>query len=331
MEELGDFLGLSDRLWQETEYNEQSDGLEVSEILQDKALTDVETGKIANADIAPWLSQDISIAGDNKSRGTTVTRIVWLMRNVGTSPWQCVISKSNHDLILERLGLKRARQLVPDGNIICLPAGHRHSDEQSFALSTTARFVLVWTYNLRTSTTDVIWSCDNEYAPPPKIRDILVCQKRLARHPMFMAFVAAIFISQHIQDAIESTRIDINQVENRTKHNPFHPSNRPMAEGSYASLSAMMSASATHLAGTETDSATLCEILDSLSGYQWPQSIERPEWTDKIVQEVDSCTGILKQRLKAQKHKTHFLSRRADIQLNAVSHISDCFIALIGF
>lgn len=326
MEGLGDFLEKSDRLWQETKYNEQSDGFEVSELFQDEALTKLETGRITNGEILPWLDQRIPIAdGDNKSHGTM--RIVWLNRTVGPTPWEHEISKSNYELLLERLDLKEARQLVPDGGIICLPAEYRHSKKQSFALSTTAHFILVWTHNLVTNSTEVIWSGDDEYLPSPKTRNILECQKRLARHPMFMAFVAAMVISQNIQDAIESLRIEINQVENRTRHSPFHPSTRPIAAGSYASLSAMMSASATHSAGTETDSATLRRILDSLSGYQWLQGVERPEWAEKIVKEVDGCVEILKERLKAQENKLSYLSRRADIQLNAVSYISDCFTA----
>lgn len=79
--------------------------------------------------------------------------------------------------------------------------------------------------------------------------------------------------------------------------------------------------------GTETDSATLRRILDSLSGYQWLQGVERPEWAEKIVKEVDGCVEILKERLMAQENKLIYLSRRADIQLNAVSYISDCFTA----
>lgn len=323
MEELGDFLESSDGLWRGTKYNEQNDGFEVSEIFQDGASTKLETAKIANVDILPWLSQRISIASDSKSQGTTITRIVWLKRTVGTHPWECEISKRNYELILEHLELKEVRQLVPDGNIICLPAGYRHSNMQSFALSTTAHFVLVWTHNLRTNSTEVIWLGDDEYVPSPKIRNVLGCQKRLARHPMFMAFVAAIIISQYIQDAIESVRIEINRVENRTKHSSFHPSTRPVAAGSYASLSALMSASATHLIGIETESATLREILNSLLRFQWPQNIERPNWAEKIIQEVDICVEILKQRLKAQEHKIRFLSRRADIQLNSVSYISN--------
>ncbi len=330
MEGLGDFIEISERLLQETKYKEQNNGFEVSEMFQHEASIKLETERITSVGILPWLNQRIPIADeDDKSRGTM--RIVWLNRIVGTNPWECETSKSNQELLLERLELKRARQLVPDGGIICLPGEYRRSKKQSFALSTTAHFVLVWTHNLVTNSTEVIWSGDDEYVPSPRIRNVLESQKALARHPMFMAFVAAIFISQCTQDAIESIRIEINRVENRTRHSPFRPLTRPIAVGSYASLSAMMSASATRLAGTETDSRTLRGILDSLSGYQWPQGVERPEWAEKIIQEVVECVAILKQRLKAQENKLRYLSRRADIQLNAVGHISDCFTAQLGF
>ena len=331
MDGLSDFFGKSDLVHHyETQYNEQCDGFETSEIILHEALIKLETRRIADVDVVPWLNQRGAVGeSDNKSCG--IMRTVWINRDVNLYPWTCEISKSNQELILERFEVKRARQLVPDGGFICLPAeDRRHLNKQSFALSTTAHFVLAWTYNLTTNRTEALWWADNEYALSRRILNVLEYQKSLVRHPMFMVLVAAIIISQSSQDAIELNRDKINRVEHRTQHSHFHPSKRPIAAGSYASLSAMMSGSATHLAGIETTSGTLREILDALSEYQWPQDVEPPEWAGKVVKEVDECVKVLRQRLKAQELRIRYLSRRADVQLTAVGHLSDCLTARLG-
>jgi len=278
----------------------------------------------------PWLNQR-SIVADNNSKSFGGMRIVWANLDIGNYPWKCGIRKSNQELILELLELKRARQLVPDGGIICLPTKSRHnSKKQSFALSTTAHCVLVWTHNLVTNRTEAIWWGDDESVPSSSLKSVLGYQRKLVSHPMFMALVAAIVIYQATQDAVESIRDTINQVENRTKHSPFNPSLRSTAAGSYASLSAVISGSATHLAGKEMESSTLREILDSIMSYQWPEGIERPEWAEKVIEEVNDCVKILRQRLKAQELKLRYLSHRTNIQLTAVGPPSIFLTSILG-
>ncbi|KAL9633644.1 MAG: hypothetical protein Q9164_004579 [Protoblastenia rupestris] len=252
----------------------------------------LETRRIADVDIVSWLDQRGAV-GDSDKKSCGIMRMVWVNRDVNLYPWKCEISKRNQELVLERFEVKRARQLVPDGGFICLPAEDRQA----------------------------LWWGDNDYALSPRILNVLKYQTNLVGHPMFMALVAAIIILQSSQDAIELNRDKINRVEHRTQHSHFHSSKRPIAAGSYASLSAMMSGSATHLAGIETTSGTLREILDALSEYQWPQDVERPEWAGKVVKEVDECVKVLRQRLKAQELKIRYLSRRADVQLTALFNL----------
>ena len=85
----------------------------------------------------------------------------------------------------------------------------------------------------------------------------------------------------------------------------------------------MISGQITSLATVERDNTILRQVLDSLPEYQWPHGVERPEWLGKIVQEVDECVRVLVQRLKGQEIQTHYLLRRAEIQLTAVSHTFD--------
>lgn len=317
MDFLGDFFERSDLGLQETKYNEQADGVQISEISLDEAVSKIETRKIANLDIVQWVDRRIDYS-KNVQQAYNSMHIVWVTRNYTFDARSCDISKNNQDLILSRFKVKRVCQLVPDRGFICLPVGDRQpSSKQAFALSVSTGFILAWTHDLLTNRTDAVCWGDDIYNPAPKLQKALAHQKGLKRHPMFMAFIAAIVISQHIQDDLKFTREKVNQVESRTQHSPFGQTRT--AVGSYSSLSATMSAQSTSLATLERDSAVLQQVLKSLADYKWPQGIERPAWADKVIVEGSNCINILLKRLKAQELQNRYLTQRAKIQLTAVS------------
>lgn len=217
---------------------------------------------------------------------------------------------------------------MPYRSFICLLAGDRQpSKKQTFALCISAGFLLACTHNVTTNRTEAIKREDDIYDPAPRIRNVLESQKRLRRHPVFIAFVTATITSQYIQDALQSTREGINQVENRTRHRPFGSTRT--ATGSYASLSAMTSGQATSLATIERDSTIFWQTLGFLLEYHWLHTVERPGWVGKAVQEVDECVKILVQRLKDQEIRIRYSLRRAGNQLTAVSHTSNNFMTPI--
>ena len=158
--------------------------------------------------------------------------------------------------------------------------------------------------------------------PISATQKIMEHRRKLVRHPMFIAFVVAICISQSIRASIEAIREKVNQVENRTQHCHSSLLSYSVAAGSYASLSAMMSGNSTSLSLLEGRSQTLHVILDTISEYRWPQDVEKPSWTEAAEKEIDECVTILKKRLRGQEDRFRYLSRRTDIQLNAVSYLS---------
>lgn len=294
-------------------FNEKIDGFEASEIYSHEGSIKVETRKISDDDVVPWLNQRVD----------DIVRMVWIKRDIKTTidPWEDDISKKNQDLVLKYFDLKKAYQLGADGLLVCLPVEDRHGlNKQHFVLGMSGhKGILVWTHDFMTNRTEALWNGDHIFLPFSLVRPVLECQKQLARHPMFLALVAAICISQSTQAMIEPICNKINQVENRTQHGPPNLLTRPTVEGNYAALSAMMSGSATHLAGFEGRIQNLRDIFDSISGYKWPHGLEQPEWAEAVVKDVDQCVSILKKRVKGQEQRIRYLSHRADIQLTAVS------------
>lgn len=318
MDSLGEIL---DNLnGHDAEYNEQYDGFETSRIFSNGASFNYKTEKVTNNEIVPWLNQS-KVAGDGHDENNDIQRVVWIDRNVANEPWKFEIIKSNEDLILERFDLKGIYQVIGDGAFICAPMKDiQHSKKQRFALSISTHLALIaWTYDLKTNRTEAIWwTSDN--MPAPVMRTVSEHQKRLARHPMFLAFIIAICTSQSIQHLTESIRYKISKVEGRTQHSHLSARSCAVAEGSYASLSAMMSASATRLASLEGRSGALHEILDIISTYRWPSGVDRPEWAEPVFSAVDECVQIMRKRTRGQDMRIRYLKRRAEIQLTTVCH-----------
>lgn len=320
MDGLGEILHILNHLSMRR-YNEQHDGIETSKIFSENGSVESETRQITNVDVEPWLNQRKPV-GEGDDDSGDILRIVWVCRDgINTHSCRYEIKKSNEDRILEQFDVKTIHRLVTDGAFICLPANSAHqSSKQYFALAISGHIaVLVWAHNSTTNTTEAIWWGNNSYMPITVVQKVLEHQKKLARHPMFMALVVAICLSQSIQDLAESIRGTVNRVESRTQHCHLTLRSRAIAQGSYASLSAMMSASATRLGSIGGLIGTLSDILDSISAYHRPQGAQEPEWTETVVTEVNEYVSILRKRQQGQERRISYLTRRAEIQLNTVS------------
>lgn len=307
-------------------YNEKIDGFKTFEIYAQEGLAKLRNRRISDHDVVSWLNRSDVIHGSK----CDIVRMILVRRQANSTcqPWESEISKKNIDLILEYFDLKKSNQLIADGSIIYLPLEDRHgSNKQHSILALFGHTgVLTWTYDLMTARTDVLWYGNDPLFPFSVVGPVLESQKNLARHPMFMALVAALCISQATQSMIEPICEKINQVENRTQHSPANLLRGNIAEGNYAALSAMMSGCATRLAAFKGRMQNLDDIFQSISDYRWPQRIQRPGWAETVDNELDECVSILKQLKKGQEQRICYLSQRADIQLTAVSYFSDSYL-----
>lgn len=301
-------------------YNEKIDGFEAFEIYPHAGRTELRNRKISDDDVVPWLNR----SDVNTEKPCDIMRMVLVRRIIESTcePWKDQITRRNMDLILEYFDLKNCYQLIADGSIIYLPLKNRHRSNKHHSIL--ALFghtgVFIWTYDFITARTEVLGCGNDPLFPFSLISPVLDSQKKLARHPMFMALVAALCISSATQLLLEPICEKINRVENRTQHSPANLLSRRIAEGNYAALSAMMSGCATRLAAFKGRMQNIDDIFQSISEFKWPQDIERPEWLETVDAELDECISILKRRTRGQEERICYLSQRADIQLTAVSH-----------
>lgn len=306
--------------WPGMKYDEKVDGFEALEMYAHEGLTKVRTMKISDDDAVSWLDRS-EVVDDNNA---DFLRLVWIKRGSKRliDPWETEITKENEDLVLKHFDLKNTHRIAADGSLICLPVEDQQElNRQHFAVAMFGyTCTLIWTHHLRTSRTDAVLYDNNSLLQLSSIIPVLESQKRLARHPMFLAFVIALFFSQWTQIMVGPISDKINQVENRTQHCPATLLSGNSAEGDYAALSAMMSGCATRLACVGGRLQNLEDILDSITGYTWPQIIEQPEWAETIAKAVNECVSVMKRTIKGQEQRVRYLTHRADIQLNAVSH-----------
>lgn len=300
-------------------YDEKSDGFEVFEIYPHEGLTELRNRKISDDDVVPWLNRsDVTT-----KKSCDIMRMILVRRIIESTceAYEDRISKKNLDLILEYFDLKDSYQLVADGSIVCLPLKNRHNPNKQHSVLALFGYtgVLIWTYDFITARTEVLGCGDDPLFPFSVIGPVLKSQKKLVRHPMFMALVAALCISQATQSLLEPICEKINRVENRTQHSPANLLSRTIAEGNYAALSEMMSGCATRLAAFKGRMRNIHDIFESMAEFQWPQGIEKPEWAETVDIELHECLSGLQRIVRGQEERICYLSQRADIQLTAVS------------
>lgn len=324
MDGLGKLLEILEP--RKVKYNEQCDGLEVSEIISQGNSIKYQSRRIPNGDVVPWLNQRETIGDGKKSdHDGEIIRVVWVPFKV-TILTEFDINEESLNLILKDFEVKKMFSLVADGTIISWPIKDYGEvrNKQCFALGIFGYCgVLIWTHDLTTSQTKAVWcGSDSEMLPFALIRQVLEHLKDLARHPMFMALVAVTSISQVARAMIETIRDQINEVENRTRHCPPGLLRCRNIVGSYTCMSATMSGCATRLVYFQTQIQLSREIFDEILGYIWPHGVERPQGAEKVAREIDDCISLLQKRLEGKERRIRYLSQRANAQLTAVSNLT---------
>lgn len=296
----------SSRLW-------LKEDLQVSNILLFNESLSVETKSILNADLVPWVDGFAS-SGDRDSI-TGVTRIVWMVRDYETTFTK--LSSENLRYLFDHFELQRARNLVR----YCLEIwGEKLSPtkKQSFALRYHGGLAMAWNYDFLTNKTEAVFEGGLPWSLT--LQDVIQSQQRLGLHPLFMGLVVVMAALRDLMDKFHNIDVEIGSVESRTRHNVMLTGRA--AAGSYTFLSTKMSGQAQAAALCEEQHALMLQNLDWLSEFQWPQDVERPSWLARVAEGVDECSHLLRKSLKTLEPHMRLLSKRADIQLTAVSHTS---------
>lgn len=314
MDALSKYLEESDPDFNKPEYDEQHDGFEISEVHQENGAAFFSTKRINDSMVASWL--DVLSEVDDKTSQKHLV-VVWIKGNVSVWPWNVEIRRETESLILERLQLKQARQIIPvSGGLVRLPENSK--SRHTFALYMFERFILVWTHDMSTGRTVAVCWNDETWFPRSDFENVIEQQAALAKHPMYVGYCAAISMTRQHEGDIESNRNSIIGVEARTSHNTFYK-NWTAAEGSLAALSAEMSGCTQYLACTVKELDIMREVLDLVMDDEWTTSSGPPGCADGAPEDLKGCALVLRQRLEAQQREIRYVTRRAEVQLTAVS------------
>ena len=316
MDALSKYLEESDPDLEKAEYDEKHDGFDISEIHQENGTPHFSTKRINDLMAASWLD-GLSKVNDSTDRKSGHSAIIWINGNVSVWPWNVEIKRETESLILERLQLKQARQIIPvSGGFVRLP---QHSKSRhSFALYMFERFILVWTHDMSTGRTVAICWNDETWFPRSDFENVIEQQATLVKHPMYVGYCAAISMTRQHEGDLERNRNSIIGVEARTAHNTFYK-NWTAAEGSLAALSAEMSGCTQYLACTDKELDIMREVLELVMDDEWTASRGRIDCANGALQELKRCASVLRQRLEAQRREIRYVTRRAEVQLTAVS------------
>ena len=147
------------------------------------------------------------------------------------------------------------------------------------------------------------------------------CYRSLSHHALFPAILASEFLAC-LTDRDICQEVDIvEKVENRTRFHLRRGSGFGVAEGSYASLSARMSGTASLMAGLERVAQVFHKALDLNQSHEnHCPAREVNQEGNGYVYDMQSCVIRLRDRLLMQEVQIKFLNRRAEIQLTAVSN-----------
>ena len=316
MDALSKYLEESDPDFQHVEYDTEHDGFEISEIYQENGTANFNTQRIDDSMAALWLDK-LSEVDDGVDHDSRQSVIIWIKGNVSVWPWNIEIRPETESLILERLQLKRARQIIPvSGGFVHLPENSK--SRHSFALYLFERFILVWTHDMNTGRTVAICWNDEIWFPRSDFEKVIEQQAALAKHSMYFGYCAAISMTRQHEGDIERNRNRIIGVEARTSHNTFYKT-WTAAEGSLAALSADMSGCTQYLACTDKELDIMREVLDIAMEDQWTASSGQLGSAHGALEDLKRCALILRQRLEEQRREIRYVTRRAEVQLTAVS------------
>ena len=297
-------------------FSEKPDELEVIEIRPSHSSYELHSTPILDANLGLWLNKNSL----DETEAPALLRLVWVpkLRNL-----QFDTRKSSIDAVLKNFELEEAYRYSFTFPAIFAPIPARqteHSNTLAFSLGVDADFGGAWKHDVTSGRTEgVFWGHDWVHE---RMWHIMNKTEEWARHPLFLALVASIMLGNRADQVSNAQDFKINAVENRTRYHGFLNTGAESAEGDYTSLSQRMSGCAGTLALVERNHRIITEFLDDISLCSKRYDVSDDPSLTKIRLEMEDCVETLKRKLKMQKIRLDLQSRRLEIQLTAVSHIS---------
>ena len=301
--------------------NNGCENFKATEIHLHERSLQLRTKLVQDKAILPWL-QTYMDPSKPENEPSALFRVVWVPLRKEPRPWVLDIRKSHIDRILDSFGIKTVHKYSFTGpaGFMSLPAAAGDSDRLQCSVFMPDLFAMTWTHNLSTGKTEAL--CWGDEWVMKTTLDVLVHQQKLARRPMFPALLAGMMLGHLLDRDLHRHNRTVAETENRTRYHPWRNTPVGIAEGSYASLSARMSGCAAALAGLERICKLLHETLDATCAYPQRQQTSDDDM-ETTVFDSGECVEVLRKRLHMQEVQICYLARRVEIQLRAVSTISN--------
>ena len=300
-------------------FNEQSEGLDVSEIWSFHPSNELQTTHIPDFDVGSWLTKGTP----HETEASTLLRLVWVRLHKDVRPWQLNIRKSSLDAVLGKLKIEEAYRysFTSPGTFAVMPVHRtRLSNTLVFSLCMPDLFAVVWTHDAVSGRTEGVCWADDWISEV--MQDVVSHLKGWAQHPLFLALAVSVMLGHLLDRDLDREVKSIAAVENRTRYHGFKHTSVGIAEGDYALLSERMSGCAVSLAGLERIFKVLDDFLGEISTHMQRHGVKDDPNLENVNQNVNESVETLKRRLKMQNIQIDYLSRRVEIQLRAVGNAS---------
>lgn len=322
MTDIFDYLGRTNTLWKEHKFGNVHT-IDVSEIPRPGSGGSRETPShrtLRTDELEHWLSAH-----------TSVLQMVWVEHD--TASQRSKISSRAASSIFSAFGLEVAYKY----SRTCFSGAAQVSSRASpgdrsgsFAFSYYPKMILLWAYDVAKRSTRGICFAGRD--------QILVFKELLNEHwlplsqPMTIGFLASLVLGGEVDRAQKDIKTEVSKVEVRTGCHRWHNRSEDPAPEDLAVLFARMSGSATKTASISKKIGILQELGNFCLVHiaeTFPQSVDDNSEAnddgnhtqDKYeIYKLQIYISLVQKRAKMQQVNADLITRRIDIQLNAVSN-----------
>lgn len=322
MTDIFAYLGRTNELWKKHNFDD-ADTIDVSEIPRPGSGGSRETPShrtLSTDELEHWLSTH-----------TSVLQMVWVEHD--TAKQRSNISRDAKSSIFSAFGLEVAYKYSRTCFAGAAQVASRDfpgDRSDSFSFSYHPKMILLWTYDVAKKSTRGICFAKRD--------QILVFKELLGERwlplsqPMAIGLLASLVLSGEVDRAQKDIKTEVSKVEVRTGCHRWHNRSEDPAQDDLAVLFARMSGSATKTASISKK----IEIIKELGNFclvHTAETISRStdsnsETSDDgnhtrdkdEIDELQKDISLVRQRAKMQQVNVDLITRRIDIQLNAVSN-----------
>ena len=232
----------------------------------------------------------------NDNSSDRLMSIIWINLDKNPSKWTLDVRPTHLDIITESFDIREATDytFTCAGGCATFPPASS-DDDIKFAAFMPDLFSIVWRHQTATARNQVL--CWGDQWVLKTMQALLQDLKHLASNPMFPALLAAAMLGRLIDRDPQNLSHKIQEVEARTRCHPFRTFTIPQAQGSFHSLSTIMSGCSTHLAGLERIETVIRNILDRVKDYESNEDISsKPRYP-----QLQKLTSLLNERLEIER------------------------------